>query len=69
MVVKPGTDEVVRSGPAGVLYAWVPLGGALLLAGGGGGRVAAAAYGVGDGRLGAGAGDGGVRGAALRAVP
>ncbi|MCH0564303.1 MULTISPECIES: hypothetical protein [unclassified Streptomyces] len=32
VVLKPGTDEVVRSGPAGVLYAWVPLGGALLLA-------------------------------------
>ncbi|GGJ23921.1 hypothetical protein GCM10010121_038600 [Streptomyces brasiliensis] len=32
VVVKPGTDEVVRSGPAGVLYSWVPLGGALLLA-------------------------------------
>jgi len=32
VVVKPGTDEVVRSGPAGILYAWVPLGGALLLA-------------------------------------
>ncbi|WP_405583692.1 hypothetical protein [Streptomyces sp. NBC_01092] len=32
VVVKPGTGEVVRSGPAGVLYAWVPLGGALLLA-------------------------------------
>ncbi|MET7681903.1 hypothetical protein [Streptomyces sp. NPDC005423] len=32
VVVKPGTDEVLRSGPAGVLYAWVPLGGALLLA-------------------------------------
>ncbi|MFF4834601.1 hypothetical protein [Streptomyces sp. NPDC001315] len=32
VVVKPGGDEVVRSGPAGVLYAWVPLGGALLLA-------------------------------------
>ncbi|MHB9861176.1 hypothetical protein [Streptomyces sp. YIM S03343] len=33
VVVKPGTgDEVVRSGPAGVLYAWVPMGGALLLA-------------------------------------
>ena len=32
VVGKPGTDEVVRSGPAGVLYAWVPLGGALLLA-------------------------------------
>ncbi|MEU9346576.1 hypothetical protein AB0D74_35765 [Streptomyces sp. NPDC048278] len=32
VIVKPGTGEVVRSGPAGVLYAWVPLGGALLLA-------------------------------------
>jgi hypothetical protein len=32
VIVKPGTDEVVRSGPAGILYAWVPLGGALLLA-------------------------------------
>ncbi|MEU6348056.1 hypothetical protein ABZ896_01865 [Streptomyces sp. NPDC047072] len=32
VVVKPGTDEVVRSGPSGVLYSWVPLGGALLLA-------------------------------------
>ncbi|AQS69196.1 hypothetical protein [Streptomyces pactum] len=32
VVVKPGGDEAVRSGPAGVLYAWVPLGGALLLA-------------------------------------
>ncbi|MDT0437943.1 MULTISPECIES: hypothetical protein [Streptomyces] len=32
VVVKPGGDEVVRSGPAGVLYAWVPLAGALLLA-------------------------------------
>ena len=32
VVVQPGTDEVMRSGPAGILYAWVPLGGALLLA-------------------------------------
>ncbi|MFI2642915.1 hypothetical protein [Streptomyces sp. NPDC018610] len=32
VVVKPGTDEVFRSGAAGVLYAWAPLGGALLLA-------------------------------------
>ncbi|MFJ8634163.1 hypothetical protein [Streptomyces sp. NPDC093568] len=32
VVIKPGGDEVVRSGPAGVLYSWVPLGGALLLA-------------------------------------
>jgi hypothetical protein len=32
VVIKPGGDSVVRSGPAGVLYSWVPLGGALLLA-------------------------------------
>lgn len=32
VAVKPGTAEVVRTGAAGVLYAWVPLGGALLLA-------------------------------------
>ena len=32
VVIKPGSDDVVRSGPAGILYAWVPLGGALLLA-------------------------------------
>jgi hypothetical protein len=32
VVMKPGGDVAVRSGPAGVLYAWVPLGGALLLA-------------------------------------
>ncbi|MHC3470649.1 hypothetical protein ACYF6T_18270 [Streptomyces sp. 7R007] len=32
VIVRPGTDEVVRSGPAGVLYAWAPLAGALLLA-------------------------------------
>ncbi|MEX3101366.1 hypothetical protein DF268_35675 [Streptomyces sp. V2] len=32
VVVKPDSDEAVRSGPAGILYAWVPLGGALLLA-------------------------------------
>ncbi|MGR6970910.1 hypothetical protein ACU639_15135 [Streptomyces cynarae] len=32
VVVKPGTDDVVRSGPAGVLYAWLPLAGALLMA-------------------------------------
>ncbi|MEV5985756.1 hypothetical protein AB0L85_12120 [Streptomyces sp. NPDC052051] len=32
VVVKPGSDEVVRSGPSGVLYAWLPLAGALLLA-------------------------------------
>lgn len=32
VIVKPGSRAVVRSGPAGLLYAWVPLGGALLLA-------------------------------------
>lgn len=32
VAVEPGTDDVVRTGWAGVLYAWVPLGGALLLA-------------------------------------
>ncbi|WP_055695437.1 hypothetical protein [Streptomyces prasinopilosus] len=32
VVMKPGGIEAVRSGPAGVLYAWVPLGGALMLA-------------------------------------
>ncbi|WP_155054010.1 hypothetical protein [Streptomyces blattellae] len=46
VVVKPGGGDVVRSGPAGVLYSWAPLGGALLLASvvvaGGLGRVRAA---------------------------
>ena len=32
VVVKPGSAEVVLSGRAGMLYAWVPMGGALLLA-------------------------------------
>ncbi|MEV7088388.1 hypothetical protein AB0O07_21285 [Streptomyces sp. NPDC093085] len=32
VVVKPGTRELVRTGTGGLLYAWVPLGGALLLA-------------------------------------
>ncbi|MBQ0866561.1 hypothetical protein ACH4RA_23805 [Streptomyces smyrnaeus] len=32
VAVQPGTDHVIRTGPAGILYAWVPLGGALLLA-------------------------------------
>ncbi|MER8233747.1 hypothetical protein ACIRQY_19815 [Streptomyces sp. NPDC101490] len=31
VVVKPGTDEGVRSGWGGGLHAWLPLGGALLL--------------------------------------
>lgn len=33
VVVKPGTNELVRSDSAGMLHAWVPLGGGLLLAG------------------------------------
>ncbi|SEC99593.1 MULTISPECIES: hypothetical protein [Streptomyces] len=32
VVLKPGTAQALRSGWAGILYAWVPLGGALLLA-------------------------------------
>ncbi|MYV92608.1 hypothetical protein [Streptomyces sp. SID1034] len=32
VVLKPGTDDAVRSGLAGLLYAWLPLAGALLLA-------------------------------------
>ncbi|MEV6834917.1 hypothetical protein AB0N17_10430 [Streptomyces sp. NPDC051133] len=32
VVLKPGTGDALRSGPAGILYAWLPLGGALLLA-------------------------------------
>lgn len=32
VAVKPGTEEVVRTGLTGVLYAWVPLAGAFLLA-------------------------------------
>lgn len=32
VVVKPGTEEVVRTGTAGALHAWLPFGGALLLA-------------------------------------
>ena len=50
VVVKPGTDEAVRAGTAGALYAWVPLGGALVLAGlviGGGLRLSRTAWGTG----------------------
>ncbi|MFM9371647.1 hypothetical protein [Streptomyces sp. Da 82-17] len=50
VAVKPGTDEVVRTGGPGFLHAWVPLGGALLLAAvviGGGLRHARLAWGVG----------------------
>ncbi|MFE9373776.1 hypothetical protein ACFYM2_28935 [Streptomyces sp. NPDC006711] len=32
VVLKPGTDDAVRTGVAGFLYAWLPLSGALLLA-------------------------------------
>ncbi|GAA3835668.1 hypothetical protein ACFS5L_41985 [Streptomyces phyllanthi] len=32
VAVKPGSSDVVRIGPSGLLYAWVPFGGALLLA-------------------------------------
>jgi hypothetical protein len=32
VAVKPGSDDVVRVGPSGLLYSWVPFGGALLLA-------------------------------------
>lgn len=50
VVVKPGTDEVVRTGAAGFLHAWVPLGGALVLAAlviGGGLRLTRTAWGAG----------------------
>ncbi|MER7398229.1 hypothetical protein ABT381_22285 [Streptomyces sp. NPDC000151] len=32
VTVEPGTDHAVRTGPGGILYAWAPLGGAMLLA-------------------------------------
>ncbi|MBY8876827.1 hypothetical protein [Actinacidiphila acidipaludis] len=32
VVLKPGTDTGIRAGLGGVLFAWLPLGGALLLA-------------------------------------
>lgn len=32
VAVKPGKNEVVRTGTAGILHAWVPFGGSLLLA-------------------------------------
>ena len=49
VVLKPGTVEAVRTGPAGSLHAWVPLGGALLLAAlviGGGLRLTRIAWGA-----------------------
>ncbi len=50
VVVKPGSDAVVRTGMPGFLHAWVPLGGAMLLAAfviGGGLRMGRTAWGVG----------------------
>jgi hypothetical protein len=47
VVMKPGTQTAVRAGWGGILFAWVPLGGALLLAAvvaGGGLRMARAAW-------------------------
>lgn len=47
VVLRPGTGEAVRTGPAGGLFAWLPLGGALLLAAlviGGGMRLTRAAW-------------------------
>lgn len=32
VAMKPGTDEAVRTGPSGILHAWVPFGGSLILA-------------------------------------
>ncbi|MEV0368223.1 hypothetical protein AB0I10_00045 [Streptomyces sp. NPDC050636] len=32
VTVKPGTAHAVRTGPAGILHAWVPFAGSLLLA-------------------------------------
>lgn len=31
VVVRPGTDTAVRTGPSGILYSWVPFAGSLLL--------------------------------------
>ncbi|PCG82880.1 hypothetical protein CIB93_27750 [Streptomyces sp. WZ.A104] len=49
VVVRPGSDAVVRTGVPGFLHAWMPLGGAMVLAGfviGGGLRMARTAWGV-----------------------
>jgi hypothetical protein len=49
VVVKPDSHEMVRTGLAGLLHAWVPLGGALLLASlviGGGMRLTRTAWGT-----------------------
>lgn len=50
VVVRPGGDEVLRGGAAGVFLAWLPLGGALVLAAvlvGGGIRATRTAWGMG----------------------
>ncbi|MFH8340105.1 hypothetical protein [Streptomyces sp. AM6-12] len=55
VVLKPGTSDALRSGAAGILYAWVPLGGALLLASvvvAGGMRLSRPAWGLGLAGLG-----------------
>jgi hypothetical protein len=49
VVLRPDSDEALRGGPAGVLHAWLPLGGALLLASvvvGGGLRATRTAWGL-----------------------
>ncbi|OIK24103.1 hypothetical protein VT52_029265 [Streptomyces malaysiense] len=55
VVLKPGGSDALRSGPAGILYAWVPLAGALLLASvvvAGGMRLRRVAWGLGLAGLG-----------------
>ncbi|WP_328399707.1 hypothetical protein OHS70_22205 [Streptomyces sp. NBC_00390] len=50
VVAKPGKDELLRTGWAGALHAWLPLGGALVLAGlviGGGLRLTRLAWATG----------------------
>ncbi|MEV2246837.1 hypothetical protein [Streptomyces sp. NPDC049970] len=50
VVVKPGSDDVVRTGVPGLLHAWLPFGGALLLSAlliGGGLRLTRTAWAVG----------------------
>ncbi|WP_030262155.1 hypothetical protein [Streptomyces violens] len=50
VTVEPDSDRAVRTGPGGILYAWAPLGGALLLASlvvAGGLRMRRTAWGVG----------------------
>lgn len=50
VVMKPGTDTAIRSGWGGMIFSWVPLGGAFLLAAivvGGGLRMARTAWSLG----------------------